>query len=400
MGHVIVVGGGPVGVVAALAAARSGFEVTVLEAAEQVQDDPRASTLHPSTLEMLDDLGLVDELISVGLVARHFDFWDKPSRSLVARLDHDVLRHETRFPFVVQTEQHKLARIGLHRLAEMPNVEVRLGCTFTSLEQSADSVVVHAQTADGPVRLTGDWVIGCDGGRSAVRKGLGIEFEGYTWPERFVVLTSLFDFADAMSCSYRSYFADPSEWSNLFKVAGEDLKGRWRVVLPTSVGESDEQALSDEASMQRLERICPGASQGEIVHRKIYRVHQRVAAQFRVGRAFLAGDAAHVNNPIGGLGLNCGIHDAVELLEALDDFRGSRNEDVLDAYERRRRDLNIRYVQQQTVSNKKRLEEKDPVVRAQRLDELRAIASSEESQRVFLRRTSLLESVREPHASA
>jgi 3-(3-hydroxy-phenyl)propionate hydroxylase len=400
MESVIVVGGGPVGVVAALAAARSGFEVTVLEAAREIQEDPRASTLHPSTLEMLDDLELVEELVSVGLVARPFVFRDKPSRSLVARLDHDVLRDETRFPFVVQTEQHKLARIGLRRLTAMPHVGVRLGCTFTGLEQSGQSVVVHALTDDGPLRLTGDWVVGCDGGRSAVRKALDIEFDGYTWPERFVVLTTLFDFAEAMSCSYRSYFADPVEWSNLFKVAGEDLNGRWRVVFPTAVGESDEQALSVESSRQRLDRLWPGASEAEIVHRKIYRVHQRVAARFRVGRVFLAGDAAHVNNPIGGLGLNCGIHDAVELVAALEGFRGSSRDAVLEAYERRRRDLNIRYVQQQTVTNKKRLEERDPGVRAQRLDELRAIAASDEAQRAFLRRASLLDSARESRASA
>lgn len=400
MSQVIVVGAGPVGVVAALGAARAGFDVTLLEAAEQVQDDPRASTIHPSTLEMLDDLGLVDEVIGVGLVSRHFDYWDKPNRALVARLDHDVLRDETRFPFVVQTEQHKLARIGLRQMAAMPNVQVRLGCTVTGLEQSADSVVVHADTADGPAQFSGDWVIACDGGRSTVRKALGIEFEGYTWPERFVVLTTLFDFADAMACSYRSYLADPLEWSNLFKVAGDDLKGRWRVVFPTGVDESDEQALSDEASRQRLGRIWPDAADGEVVHRKIYRVHQRVATTFRTGRVFLAGDAAHVNNPIGGLGLNCGIHDAVELIEALIEFQAARSEDVLNAYSSRRRELNIRYVQQQTVSNKNRLEERDEAVRKQRLDELRGIAASPESQRKFLRRTSLLESVREPRARA
>lgn len=399
MSHVIVVGGGPVGVVAALGAARSGFEVTVLEANEQIRDDPRASTLHPPTLEMLDDLDLVDDVIGLGLVARHFDFWDKPTRTLVARLDHDVLREETRFPFVVQTEQHKIARLGLERLAAMPNVDVQLGTRVVAVEQDDRRVTVRAEGPDGPVVVGGDWVVGCDGGRSTVRKELGIEFEGYTWDERFVVLTTLFDFHEAMGCSFRSYFADPDEWSNLFKVAGDDMQGRWRVVFPARPGEDDESVLAPSSVRRRLEGIWPGASTGELVHGNLYRVHQRVAKNFRVGRVLLAGDAAHVNNPIGGLGLNCGIHDATELVEALREHKRTGDDALLDGYAQRRRDLNIRYVQEQTVSNKQRLEETDPEARRKRLDELRAHAADEESQRRFLRGTSLLASVRESHAA-
>ncbi len=100
-------------------------------------------------------------------------------------------------------------------------------------------------------------------------------------------------------------------------------------------------------------------------------MHQRVAATFRKGRVLLAGDAAHVNNPIGGLGLNCGIHDGVELAERLARFCSGAGEDELDLYDRRRRPINIEFVQNQTVQNKKRMEEKDPAVRAANFDELR-----------------------------
>jgi len=400
MTHLIVVGGGPVGVVAALAAAQSGFQVTLIEANEDVQTDPRASTLHPSTLEMLDDLGMVDDVVAVGLVARHFDFWDKPTRTLVARLDHEVLRDETRFPYVVQTEQHKIVQLGLSRLGRMPNVDVRRGTRAVAVEQTSGAVRVSAEGPDGPSVISGDWAVGCDGGRSTVRKELEIPFEGYTWNERFVVLTTLFDFDTAMGCSYRSYLADPNEWSNLFKVAGDDLGGRWRVVFPTKDGETDEVALSPESTRRRLEGIWPGAAAGDVVHGKLYRVHQRVAERFRVGRVFLAGDAAHVNNPIGGLGLNCGVHDAVNLVAALREHEQTGAEEILDRYASHRRDLNIRYVQEQTVANKKRLEERDPQVRQQRLDELRAIASNEDAQRRFLLRSSLLDSVREAGATS
>jgi len=228
-----------------------------------------------------------------------------------------------------------------------------------------------------------------------VRKCLDVEFEGYTWPERFLVLTSLFDFESALGCRERSYISDPDEWTNLFKVMGDDLKGRWRAVFPTRENESDEEAFSETAVRRRMRKLCEDHPMDRLVHRNIYRVHQRVAKAFRRGRVFLAGDAAHVNNPVGGLGLNCGIHDAIELAQTLQLVAsGQAGEDLLDRYERRRRPLNIEYVQQQTVANKKRLEERDPKVRQANFDELRRAASDPELHKQFLMRTSLIESAR------
>ncbi|MEV0072569.1 FAD-dependent oxidoreductase [Amycolatopsis sp. NPDC050768] len=385
--RVVVVGAGPVGAVFALAAARRGFDVTLLEAEQGVEDAPRAATVHPSTLAMLGELGLMDDVVERGLVARYFDFWDRPERSMITRLDHDVLRDATPYPFVVQIEQHKIVNMVLERLS---GVDVRFGQPVTGVTQTADSATVH--TADGPIEA--DFVLGSDGGRSTVRKALGIEFEGYTWPERFLVLTTLFDFQSELDCSYRNYWADPREWVNLFKVAGDDGKGRWRAVFPTTVGESDEEAVGDEGARARLAGLAlSGNPADELVHRKLYNVHQRVAKDFRAGRVFLAGDAAHVNNPIGGLGLNCGIHDAVELASSLHEFADSRDESVLDRYTVRRRTVNIEFVQQQTVTNKRRLEEKDPVRRKERLSELAALGDDPELELKFLMNSSLLNSV-------
>ncbi len=399
--HVVVAGAGPVGVVTALAAAGHGFGVTLVEASERVEDAPRAATFHPSTLEMLTGLGIMDDFLAVGLVARHFEFWDKPSRTRVARMDHDLLRDETPFPFVVQTEQHKLVRIGLERLARDPNVDLRLGWAVTDVAQDSGGVTVTVRGDGAEDTVRGDWLVGSDGGRSTVRKALGVDFEGYTWPERFVVLTTPRNAQGDLACCLRNYFADPDEWANLFKVAGDDLAGRWRVVFPTRPDESDDEAVSDASAQARLRRVLPVEEPVEVVHRNIYRVHQRVAARFRVGRVFLAGDAAHVNNPIGGLGLNCGVHDAIELVDTVA-LAGNRADDdaLLDRYERRRRALNIEFVQQQTVDNKRRLEERDPAERRARLDELAAIADDDARQRAFLRRTSLLDSVRRSRAIA
>jgi 3-(3-hydroxy-phenyl)propionate hydroxylase len=210
------------------------------------------------------------------------------------------------------------------------------------------------------------------------------------------VLSTLDDFQELLTgCCYRNYLADPDEWTNLFKVAGDDGKGRWRAVFPTRVEESDEEALGDESTYSRLQRVFPLGRRYNVVHRNLYNVHQRVAATFRKGRVFLAGDSAHVNNSVGGLGLNGGIHDAIELAHSLHQvITKQAGDDLLDRYTRRRRTLNIEFVQEQTINNKKRLEERDPKARQARFDELRAIADEPARQKEFLLRTSLIASVR------
>jgi 3-(3-hydroxy-phenyl)propionate hydroxylase len=377
--NVVVVGAGPVGTVAALACARLGHRVTLLEAGERVNDAPRASTTQPPTLEILEALGLIEDYITQGLVSPTFQFWDRPTLRLVAEFDFGRLADETRYPYVVQTEQHKLALMGIARLRAM-GADVRMATTVTSVTQDADHAWVHL----GDEILESDYVIGCDGGRSTVRKSLGIEFEGFTWPERFLVITTKFDFAAALGCCFRNYMADPHEWTNLFKVAGDDLKGRWRAVYNTRQDESDEEALSDTSVRVRLARIHVPEAKRDYLHLNLYSVHQRVAKSFRKGRVFLCGDAAHVNNPIGGLGLNSGIHEAWHLSKLL-------GEGDLDEYERVRRPLNIEYVQEQTIANKKRLEEREPAAREKRFDELRRMADDPARHKAFLMRASLLE---------
>ena len=387
--NVIVVGAGPVGTVAALACARRGLSVTLLEAQTRIDDSPRASTTQPPTLEILAELGLFDEYVRVGLVSRTFQFWDRPTLRLVAEFDFARLAGETEFPFVVQTEQHKLANMAIERLRRLANADVHMGARVVGLTQDANQASVQT----GEQTYSADYVIAADGGRSTVRKQLDIEFEGFTWPERFLVITTRFDFQAALGCCLRNYMADPEEWTNLFKVAGDDLKGRWRAVFNTREDETDEAVLSDAAVRARLSRIHVPERERDYLHLNLYAVHQRVAKSFRKGRVFLCGDAAHVNNPIGGLGLNSGIHEAWHLSDLL--HRALRSESVdLDAYEKTRRPLNIKYVQEQTVANKKRLEEKEPAARERRFSELREMAEDPKRHKAFLMRASLLESLR------
>jgi 3-(3-hydroxy-phenyl)propionate hydroxylase len=392
---ILIAGGGPVGVILALALARQNIPVHVLEAEARVNDSPRAATTHAATLEILADLGLYDEVARRGLTEPKFRIWDRVERKLIVEFDFGVLRNDTRFPYVIQCEQHKLANMTIERLRDYLHACVEFSARVTALEQFDDRVEVVVDAAAGPRRLSGSYLIGADGGRSTIRKALGIEFEGYTHPERFLVLTTTFAFdTEYVECS-RNYFSDPDEWCALFKVSGDDGRGLWRVLFPTRANETDEQAIHEKSVQGRLQSFFPKQGPYPVVHRNIYNVHQRVAASFRKGRVFLAGDAAHVNNPLGGLGLNFGIHDAVELAALIG--RVSRREvspGILDQYDELRRPLNVEYVQQQTIANKKRLEEKDPAVRAKNNEALRRTAADPVAHRAYLLRASLLESVR------
>lgn len=397
---ILIAGAGPVGVITALALARQGFEVQVFEAEQRVNDNPRAATTHAATLEFLEQLGLVEEVIRRGLIEPKFRMWDRSNRELIAEFDFGRLKNDTRYPFVVQCEQHKLANMTIERLGKLPHASVAFSARLVGFAQFDDHVEAEIETAAGTRRATGSYLIGCDGGRSTVRKVLDIDFEGYTHPERFLILTTPFSF-DALyaECS-RNYFADAAEWCALFKVSGDDGKGLWRLLFPTRSGETDAQAFDEAAVQRRLQNFFPKAGDYPVVHRNIYNVHQRVAAAFRKGRVFLAGDSAHVNNPLGGLGLNFGIHDAVQLTSLLGRvIRGESPAETLDDYERKRRPLNLEYVQQQTIANKKRLEEKDPVVRAKNNAILRATAADPTAHRAYLLRASLIESVRKSAAS-
>jgi 3-(3-hydroxy-phenyl)propionate hydroxylase len=392
---ILIAGGGPVGLVTALALARQGIPVHVFEADARVNDSPRAATTHAATLEMLAELGLVDDVIARGLIEPKFRIWDRPTGELIVEFDFGVLASDTRFPYVVQCEQHKLANMAIERLRGFAHASVDFCARVTSLQQFVDRVDMVVETAAGARSISGSYLVGADGGRSTVRKALGIAFEGYTHPERFLVLTTPFSFdAEYAQCS-RNYFSDPDEWCALFKVTGDDGSGLWRVLFPTRVEESDEQALDEDAVQSRLQSFFPKRGAYPVVHRNLYKVHQRVAASFGKGRVFLAGDCAHVNNPLGGLGLNFGIHDAVELSALLGRvLRREAPADILDQYDRYRRPLNVEYVQQQTIANKRRLEEKDLQVRAKNNEALRKIAADPAAHRAYLLRASLIDSVR------
>jgi 3-(3-hydroxy-phenyl)propionate hydroxylase len=300
--RVLISGGGPVGLLCAFLLGRRGIPVRLFDNNDGIQTDPRAATTHPATLDLLAESGLADDMARVGLVAPIFQFWDRPANRLVAEFDHAVLADDTRHPFVVQCEQFKTSRLLLDRVRTLPNVEVLFNHEVVDLRQKADAVEIDVQGPEGIKTHSGAYLIGADGGRSIVRKRTEIPFEGFTWPERFIVLTTPFDFEANRGYSYRSYFAEPGSWCNCFKVSADGPPGLWRTVYPTEPSATDEDLMSDAGVQERIQRFFPDARPYEIVHRNLYVTHQRVAETFRKGRVLLAGDAAHVNNPIGGCG--------------------------------------------------------------------------------------------------
>jgi 3-(3-hydroxy-phenyl)propionate hydroxylase len=393
--RVLIAGGGPVGLLCAWLLGRRGVPVRLFDENPAPRDDPRAATTHPATLDLLSEDGLAEDMARVGLVAPIFQFWDRPSAQLVAQFDHTVLANDTRHPFVVQCEQFKTAKLLLQRLKKFPNVEVMFGHEVAEVAQAAHSLSVKVQGPEGASTHIGGYLIGADGGRSTVRKQCDIAFEGFTWPERFIVLTTPYDFEPNRGYCYRSYFADPGAWCNCFKVSADGPPGLWRTVFPTDTSQSEEELTSDVSAQALLQKFFPASEPYEIVHRNLYVTHQRVAATFRKGRVLLAGDAAHVNNPIGGMGLNGGIQDAVNLSDKLAHIILDGAPDaLLDTYDRQRRTVAVEFVQEQSIENKKRLEARDPEVRKRNLDELRAIAADPQRARQFLLRTSMIASQR------
>jgi 3-(3-hydroxy-phenyl)propionate hydroxylase len=397
---VIVIGAGPVGLCLTLALTQAGLPVTLIESmhSENFLDQvPRAGTNHPPTLEMFDRIGLYKKIEPRGLIAPVFHYWERKGPQLIAEFDQIHLKNDTPFPYVLQCERIKIVEEAMNMAIEEPLCDLRMSTVFERFEQLADGIVAIVKNRDGEIeRIEGSYLVSAEGARSNVRRQLGIEFEGFTYPDRTLNIEVAYDFKKH-GYADRNYISDPDEWSNLFHWSGPPA--RWRVHFPTQPDDDPEELVKMPALQARMQGFLPTGVPFDIRGSNLYTVHQRVAAKFRVGNALLAGDAAHVNSPIGGMGMNSGIHDAFNLADKLIAIsRGEADESVLDRYDRQRRQIAVQHTQAQTVRNKRLLAEKDPVIRGKNQDELRRAASEPELARQFMLRASLINSIREAEA--
>jgi 3-(3-hydroxy-phenyl)propionate hydroxylase len=276
-------------------------------------------------------------------------------------------------------------------------VTFRYDSRAVAVRQAEDRVLLTVVNEAGEEEaLLGRFLIGADGARSAVRKSLGIGFPGLTIPELYLTLSTPFPFHEAIpDLANIAYVSDPEEWLVLLRTPS-----LWRVLLPTDPAEPEEYMLSDSRIAERMQAVHPNPAGYEIVHRTAYRVHERVAETYVAGRVFLAGDAAHINNPLGGMGMNGGIHDAINLAEKLVQVWRGADLSLMQRYSRQRRKVALEVVQQQALRNRQLLNQRDPRLRAEYLASIRAIAEDPRKQREYLLRTSMIHSLREAEALA
>ena len=398
MDPVLIAGAGPVGCALALFLAQNDISVILIEAQKSLPRDLRASTFHPPTLDMLAKLGLVTDMLNVGLKVEDYQYRDRRTND-VAKFDLSVLEGETDHPYRLQCEQYKMAEIAVEKLKTFPHADVRFDASFKGFFEVDSGVKALVQNDAGEEHIKCSYLIGCDGANSVVRQAGGIKFEGMTYPERFLVASTTYDFESFFDeLSLVNYVSDPDEWCVLLKTSA-----LWRVLIPTPIEEDDTRFLTDEFIQNRLHRLADNDEDFDIHHRTLYRVHQRVAETYQIrDRVLIAGDAAHVNNPLGGMGMNGGVQDAINLAEKIvqiEKFGGDR-QDLLALYNRQRRGICTQFIQEHTMKNKALMEATDAKTQIKRQANFMKSCSDPVLSKAFVMETSMINCVRDSYLIA
>ena len=386
---VIIIGAGPVGTFAAYCLAEYGIETLLLESESTCETDMRASTFHPSTLKYLDNLNLADELIEKGLKAPIFQYRIR-STDEVLEFNLQELDDVLDFPFRLQCEQYKFARMLVGKLDRHRHSSVLFNRKLINFSEGKNKVTLDVDHHGASEQYQCDYLIGADGANSIVRRNLGIEFSGFTYEEKFFTLSTQKPLENYFSnLSYVNYVSDPEEWFVLLKAPSA-----WRILVPVPQTLDDKAIKSNDYVSDIFRRVLNSSDPIETIHRTIYRVHQRVVNKMRYGRIMLAGDSAHLNNPLGGFGMNGGLHDAWNLAEKLDGIiNHKKDEDLLNLYDRQRRTVMNDFIQKQTIRNKKMIEETGDANYSSEWMRMRNLHENENERRDYMLRQSMTQSL-------
>ncbi len=393
--QVVVSGAGPAGVVVANRLAQAGIDVLLAEAGPSCPEDMRASTFHPPTLDMMEELGFLGALEDQGLKAPIYHYRNRRTGEVLS-FDLTEIADVARHPYRLQCEQYKLARLGAAELDAHPHGKVLFSRRIVHFEQDSTGVTVNLEAPFGIESVRADYLIGADGANSIVRKWLGVEFEGFTYPEKFLTLSTEWPLEQHFDHLAKvNYMADAQEWCVLLRVPT-----LWRVLVPATEAEPDEVLLADGKKNAVFDGLMGDGASVETYHRTIYRVHQRVAQKYNHGRVLLIGDAAHLNNPLGGFGMNSGVHDAWNLADKLTRIlkEGAEAQPLLDHFDRQRRTVMNEFVQAQTIANKKAMESEDG--QRDHQAKLQSILVDDEARRGYLLQQAMIKSLEREAAIA
>ncbi len=383
--QVVIAGAGPVGSFAAYCLAEKNIEVIVVEADDRCATDMRASTFHPPTLEMLNAIGVAEPLIDQGLKAPIYRHRDRQTGQYI-EFDFSELHDATQYPYRLQCEQFKMAELLTQKLAKHPKADVRFKNRIVHFEQFANHVDVNVETNLNVEKIRANYLIGADGANSIIRKWLNLNFEGFTYPEKFLTLSTpapIDQYIDDLC--YVNYVSDPKEWLVLLRVPTA-----WRILAPAH--EDDDVLTSDAYKDGLFSRLLQSDDKITTNHRTVYKVHQRVVEKYNTGRVIVIGDAAHLNNPLGGFGMNSGLHDAWSLTSALSNIfhHGGNATALLDSFDDERRSVMRSFIQAQTIKNKKAMEATSGEAQQAYVKELRNISNNSARRREFLLFQSML----------
>lgn len=327
MKPILIVGAGPVGLTTALACKFYGLPFILFEEDGSFSSDTKAGTILSRTLEAFRRFGVAADVLANALRVDEIGDIERATNRSRLPVRTGLLWDETLYPFVINLPQHHLEPILAAALAELPQGTTNLNHKLLSFEQSDSEVSACFETPHGIREVQGSFLLACDGGRSTIRSNLGIQVEGESFDIRYMLVDIKVDLdvSDQRDYPYLAYFSDPDEWMILVR-----QPHCWRFIFPLPPGAPE--ATPDELRA-KAQHFIGEVSSLEVLNTVIYRIHHRIASEWRVGRVFLMGDAAHLLTPMWALGLNSGVLDVLNLTWRLAWVaRGWADDDLLDGY--------------------------------------------------------------------